>query len=182
MQTTRISRVATNRYGIQQYHVHHGRIQFPVLAVEILWQQSLVPTSRNAINRMSKVPQVLKYRMFMCHYSCIALTRAWRGAITRLTGGGGAIFVPPPLRTQELPVRFTKFKRSKFKLVWHQFRKVQFSRWQFVWKARSVQFGDPGPSASIQFIQFSSFSSVHSVQSTKSSATRCNNMNIKFSI
>ena len=45
---------------------------------------------------------------------------------------------------------------SKVKLVWHQFSIVQFPRHQFVWKARSVQFGATGPSASVQLVQFSS--------------------------
>ena len=53
--------------------------------------------------------------------------------------------------------------RSKFKRVWHQFITVQFPRHQFGWKDRSVQFGAPGPSASVQF------SSVLSAQFSNSS-------------
>ena len=51
-------------------------------------------------------------------------------------------------------------------MVWPQFSAVQFSSHQFVWKVRSVQFGEWWPSASVQFVQFSS---VHSVQFTNSS-------------
>ena len=44
-----------------------------------------------------------------------ALTRALRGiSITRLTGG--LFFAPPPLRTQELQVGFTKFKQRSIDL------------------------------------------------------------------
>ena len=41
-------------------------------------------------------------------------------------------------------------------MSWHQFSTVQFPCQQFVWKARLVQFGARGPSASAQFVQFSS--------------------------
>ena len=51
----------------------------------------------------------------------------------------------------------------KFKLVWNQFRTVQFPRHQFVLKVRSVQFGAPRRG---QVPPFISFSSVHSVQFT----------------
>ena len=45
----------------------------------------------------------------------------------------------------------TRFFRSKFKMVWHQFITVQFPSHQFDWKARSAQFGASGPSAAVQF-------------------------------
>ena len=40
--------------------------------------------------------------------------------------------------------------RSKFKLARHPFSIVQFPKHQFVWKVRSVEFGTPGPSTSVQ--------------------------------
>ena len=52
----------------------------------------------------------------------------------------------------------TKYSPLKFKMVWHQFSKVQCPNYQFVWNVRSVQFGARRPSASIQYVQFSSFS------------------------
>ena len=45
----------------------------------------------------------------------------------------------------------TRFSRSKFKMVWHQFSTVQFPSHQFVWEVRSVQFRACGRSASVQF-------------------------------
>ena len=53
----------------------------------------------------------------------------------------------------------TRSLRSKFKMVWHRFSKVQFPSHHFGWKVRPVQFGARWPNA--KSVQFSLVHSVH---------------------
>ena len=49
-------------------------------------------------------------KICISHIIGIVLTRAWQGYLHNTTDMGRGYFLPPPLRTQELRVGFTKFK------------------------------------------------------------------------